>query len=78
MKLNQINYFLETMISSCSEHPSIKCRIAYYDILIWLYDNLQIPINEANIKEILRKELLKGLTDESQLIRTKLSIFWNK
>jgi len=65
------------MITAFSNHPNLKCRIAYFDILIWLFDNIKASENDV-VSLSLRRELLKGLTDESQFIRGKLGNFWNK
>lgn len=44
----------------------------FYDILIWIYDNHKTLNDES-----LRVSLLKGLSDESEAINTKLFEFWD-
>jgi len=76
LKTSQIAFFLQSMITAFTNHSNLKCRIAYFDILIWLFDNMKITENDPTSVS-LRRELLKGLTDETQFIRSKLTNFWN-
>lgn len=45
----------------------------FYDILIWIYDHHP----ELRDVEELRVNLLKGLSDESEAIITKIYEFWD-
>eukprot|EP01080_Neovahlkampfia_damariscottae_P000233 gene233-4479_t len=79
MSKNQIFMFLEIMnqiyVNSEMFHTTFSepCRNLYYDILIWLYDNNE----EVNKESEITKSILRGMSDESEVIRQKLLDFWN-
>jgi len=85
----QIKQFLGTAISSFPSHQSMRCRVAFYDLFAWLYDHRcttsKSKHNQAapaffddETTTAVKRELLKGLTDDSELIRVKMMDFWNK
>ena len=35
----QLAYVMPTVVDAFPRHPSLRCRVAYYDLLAWLYDH---------------------------------------
>ena len=44
----QIVYVLPTLVDAFPRHSNLKCRLAYYDLLAWLYDHR--PTAEARLR----------------------------
>eukprot|EP01012_Entosiphon_sulcatum_P003459 TRINITY_DN11099_c0_g1_i3.p1 TRINITY_DN11099_c0_g1~~TRINITY_DN11099_c0_g1_i3.p1 ORF type:complete len:4370 (-),score=577.88 TRINITY_DN11099_c0_g1_i3:12-11855(-) len=61
--------------SSLSSVFSESCRIALFDVLVWLYDNRAADIREEI--DTLRSYLLLGLADDSIDVRANLLDFWD-
>lgn len=71
---SQISGLYQSLIVAFSSHSNVECRALYYDILIWIYENTSSLRNNAS----LLSSLLKGLTDDQDIISTKLYQFWDK
>mgnify|MGYP001104611591 CR=1 FL=1 len=76
LSVDDIAYFLPTLAHSCASIGSLPIRLLYFDVIIWIYDNAQIEPSSA-LHQQLCTELLKGLADEAQIIRVKMTAFWN-
>eukprot|EP00731_Ephydatia_muelleri_P028749 Em0020g393a len=78
------------LITAFGSHGSLECRVAMYDILIWIYnhyfshspdDGEGMDDGGSNKKELLaavRDQLLQGLADDAESIRLKMFDFWNQ
>lgn len=58
-------------------HPDSKCRSAYYQILMWLWDNHMDFASESSWRDLVRRNLLQGLSDDNSLLRQELYKFWD-
>lgn len=65
--------FLEPLLLTFAAHSNDSLRAAYYDIIVWLYENSY----ELKGSDLLREYLLRGLTDSAKEIREKLLAFWD-
>eukprot|EP00731_Ephydatia_muelleri_P036866 Em0341g3a len=75
------------LITAFGSHGSLECRVAMYDILIWIYnhyfshspdDGEGMDDGGSNKKELLaavRDQLLQGLADDAESIRLKIPDF---
>ena len=36
---DQVEHVLPTLVDVFPQHPSLRCRVAYYDLLAWLYEH---------------------------------------
>ncbi|KAF9918927.1 hypothetical protein BX616_004199 [Lobosporangium transversale] len=73
LKVDQILYFLDTIVLEFSHHPSVECRKLYYSILMTLFDKHSTTPEVANV---LRTQLLRGLGDTNESIRHTVVEFW--
>ncbi|XP_039282954.1 DNA-dependent protein kinase catalytic subunit [Nilaparvata lugens] len=89
--LNDINVFrlLQEVVKHFSNHSSLKCRKAYYDVLINVYEYYQtkelsstgsenLSAQELTTKELVTNALVAGLDDPNNELGSKVFEFWNK
>lgn len=81
LTLDQINFVFPSL-PSLSNHPNTEVRQLYYEILIWIYqnvcliktENLDVPEWKAKLLEC----LLRGLSDEDPAIANQNFNFWDE
>ncbi|XP_072167838.1 DNA-dependent protein kinase catalytic subunit-like [Diadema setosum] len=81
LKPAEILYLLPAVRDFVS-HPSSACRDVMYSVLMWIYDNFKEEASRQEegsneILEIAKETLLKGLSDQEDYLRLRVSNFWS-
>ncbi|KAI8820570.1 uncharacterized protein EV422DRAFT_578857 [Fimicolochytrium jonesii] len=75
LTVDQISYFLPTMLRTFNSSSSELCRTAYFSLLVRIYDRLE---DNDNLRNKVRLAILEGLVDPLEEIRSGVGTFLNQ